>query len=194
MQRLLRAHFLAFQQIGQSLFQAQHAHHAHYPAAAGQQAQGDFRQADLYRFIVQCNAMMAGQADFPAAAQGRAIDCSDHRLAQGFQGSQLALEGQHHVVESLGLRPADLDQLIEVTAGEEGLFRRGDDHPGNRFLLGLQARYGTGHGVAVQGIHGVGALARHIDGQDDDLVLAFFVTDGIGHERDSLKSGLRGVR
>ena len=183
LQRLPRPDLLALEQVRQGLLQAQHAHHAHDPAATGQQAQGDFRQADLQRLVVQGHAVMASQADFPTAAQGRAVDCRHHRLAQGLQRPQLGLEGQNHVIEGLGLGFSDLDQLVEIAAGEEGFLRRRDDHPGDVGLLGLQPGQGGGHGVAVGRIHGVGALARHVDGQDHDLVLAFFVTDGIGHER-----------
>ena len=45
LQRLLRTHFLAFEQIRQRLLDAEHAHHAHHPAAARQQAEGHFRQS-----------------------------------------------------------------------------------------------------------------------------------------------------
>ena len=182
LQRLLRPDFLAFEQIRQGFFHPQHAHHAHHPAAARQQAEGHFRQAELHRWIVQRDAVMARQADFPAAAQRRAVDRGDHRFAEGFQGAQLALEGQHHVVEGLGFGLADLDQFIEVAAGKEGFLGRGDDHAGDAVLFGHQAGDAGGHGLAVHRVHGVGALARHVDGQDDDLVLAFFVTNGFGHD------------
>ena len=188
LQRLLRADFLAFEQIRQGFFDAQHAHHAHHPAAARQQAEGHFRQAELHGWIVQRHAVMAGQADFPATAQRCAVDRGDHRFAEGFQGAQLPLEGQHHVVERFGFGFADLDQLIEVAAGEEGFLGRGDDDAGDVVLVGHQAGDAGGHGFAVDRVHGVGALARHVDGQDDDLVLAFFVTNGFAHEQCSLKS------
>ncbi|MOA11431.1 hypothetical protein D3C78_1313700 [compost metagenome] len=80
-------HFLAFKQIRQGFFQAEHAHHAHHASAARQQTEGDFRQAELHRRVVQRHAMMAGQADFPAAAESRAVDRRNHWLAEGFQGA-----------------------------------------------------------------------------------------------------------
>jgi len=125
--------------------------------------------------------VVTGQADFPAAAQRGAVDRSHYRLAQGFQAAQLALDVEDHVVERLGVGLGDLDQLVEVAAGEEGLLRRGDDHPGDGVLLGFQARNGLAHGLAVHRVHGVGALAGHVHGQDDDIVLALFVTDGVSH-------------
>ena len=181
LERGIRAHLLAFEQIRQGLFQAEQAHHAHHPAAAGQQAEGHFRQAELHAGTVQGNAVVTRQADFPAAPQGRTVDRRHHRFAQGFQAAQLALERQDHLVERLGIGLGDLDQFIEIAAGKEGLLRRGDDHPGNAALLGFQARDGFAHGLAVLRVHGVGTLAGHIDGQNDDSVPAFFVTDGVSH-------------
>jgi hypothetical protein len=181
LERGVRAHLLALGQVRQRLLQAEQAHHAHHAATARQQAEGHFRQAQLHAGVVQGNAVVAGQADFPAAAQGGAVDRGHHRLAQGLQAAQLALDAQDHVVERLGVGLGDPDQLVEVAAGEEGLLRRGDDHAGDGLLLGLQARDGLAHGLAVYRVHGVGALAGHVDGQDDDIVLALFVTDGVSH-------------
>ena len=115
------------------------------------------------------------------AAQRRAIDGGDHGLAEGFQAAQLALDLQDHLVEALGLGLGDLDQFIEVAASEEGLLRRGDDHPGDGILFRLQTIDDLAHGLAVDRVHGVGALAGHVHGQHDDIVLAFFVTDGVSH-------------
>ncbi|MNI81619.1 hypothetical protein D3C73_1382550 [compost metagenome] len=78
LQGLLRANLLTFEQVRQGFFDAKHTHHAHHPAATRQQAEGHFRQAELHRGIVQRDAVMAGQADFPATAQRRAIDRGDH--------------------------------------------------------------------------------------------------------------------
>ncbi|MNP37178.1 hypothetical protein D3C76_1306120 [compost metagenome] len=95
----------------------------------------------------------------------------------------MCFKQQDHVVESLGLGLADLDQFVEVTTCEEGVLGRGDDHTGNRVLFSLQTGDAGGHGLTVHRVHGVGTLARHVQGQDDDPVLAGFVTDGIGHEK-----------
>ena len=80
-------HLFAFEQIRQGFFQAEHAHHAHHAAAPWQQAKGDFRQAQLHGLVVQRDPVMAGQANFPTAAQGRAIDRGHHRFAEGFQAA-----------------------------------------------------------------------------------------------------------
>ncbi|MNV58539.1 hypothetical protein D3C71_1509200 [compost metagenome] len=181
LQCLLRPHLLAFQQVRQGFFDPEHTHHAHHATTARQQAEGDFRQAELHRRIIQRHPMMAGQADFPAAAECRAVDRRNHRFAEGFQGAQLPLEGQHHVVEGFGFGLADLDQFIEVAAGKEGFLGRRDDHTGDVVLVAHQARDAVGHGLAVHRVHGVGALVRQVDGQDDNAVLVFFVTNGFAH-------------
>ena len=98
---------------------------------------------------------------------------------------------QNTVVERLGVGFIDLDQLIEVAPGKKGFLGRGDHHPGDLVLFRFQAREGGRHGFTVGGVHGVGALAGHVQGQYHDLVLAFFVTNGIGHDK-FLR--LRGVR
>ncbi|MNF05718.1 hypothetical protein D3C80_2055210 [compost metagenome] len=43
LQGLLRADFLAFEQVRQGFFNAEHPYHTHYPATARQQAEGHFR-------------------------------------------------------------------------------------------------------------------------------------------------------
>ncbi|MNQ82849.1 hypothetical protein D3C85_979150 [compost metagenome] len=189
LQGLRRSDFLAFEQVRQRLFQAQHAHHAHHPATARQQAEGHFRQPDLHRAVVQGHTVMAGQADLPATPQRCTIDRRYHRFAEGFQGAQLAFKLQHTVVEGLGFRLANLDQFVEIAAGKEGFFPGGDDHPGDGILVGQQTLDAVGHGLAVHRVHGVGALARHVDGQDHNPVRPLFVTNGISHEQVSLKSG-----
>ncbi|SST09474.1 Uncharacterised protein [Acinetobacter baumannii] len=125
--------------------------------------------------------MVAGQADLPAAAQRSAVDRGDHRLAEGLQAPQLALEFEDALVEGRGVGLGDLDQLVEIAAGEEGLLRRGQHHAGDPLFLRLQPCDGLRHRLAVDTVHGVGALPGHVHGQDDDVVLAFFVTDSVSH-------------
>ncbi len=181
LERCLRAHLLAFGQVRQRLFQAEDAHHAHHAATTGQQPQGDLRQAELHMGLVQGDAPVAGQGDLPATTQRGTVDGRDHRFAEGLETAQLALDLEDHLVETLGIGRGDLDQFVEVAAGEEGLLRRGDDDPGDGVLFRLQAVDDLGHGLAVHRVHGVGTLAGHIHGQDDDSVLAFFVADGVSH-------------
>ena len=195
MQCLLRTNFLTFEQIRQGFFQTEHAHHPHDPAAPRQEAEGDFRQADLNTVAVQGNAMMASQADLPTAAQRGTINGGHHRFAQGFKRAQLRLQVQDHLVEPLRTGLVDLDQFVEVATGEKGFLRRGDDHPGNRVFLGVQSGDDAGHCIAVHRVHGVGGLAGHIDGQDDNLILALLIMDGVshggGHREILVKSGDR---
>ena len=104
-ERGIRAYLLAFGQVRQGFFQAEQAHHAHHSAAARQQAKGHLRQAQLHAGTLQGDTVMAGQGDFPAAAQGRTIDGRHHRLAQGFQAAQLAFDVEDHLVERSARRP-----------------------------------------------------------------------------------------
>ena len=46
-------------------------------------------------------------------------DCYQVNLAQGFQATQLALDVEDHLVEGWRVGLGDLDQLVEVAAGEE---------------------------------------------------------------------------
>ncbi|CAH0273997.1 hypothetical protein SRABI112_03723 [Pseudomonas mediterranea] len=181
LQRLSRANPLAFEQIRQGPLQAKQTHHPHHPAAARQQAQSDFRQPDLHRRMIQRHAMMASQADLPTASERRTVDSGHHWLAQRLEGAQLRLESQDHLVESLGLGLADRDQLVEIATGEECLLGRGDDHAGDRIAFGNQTSHAGGHGLTVNRVHGIGALARQVHCQDDNPVLAGFVTNGSGH-------------
>lgn len=86
-------------------------------------------------------------------------------------------------MEGLRVRWRDLDQLVEITTGKEGRLRRSDDHPGQLLALGGQACHAAGHRLAVGGIHGVGRLAGHVQGQDNDPVGTLFVANGISHGR-----------
>ncbi len=132
--------------------------------------------------------MMTGQANLPATAQRGAVDGGHHRLAQGFQGAKLGFKAQHHLVEPRSPGLIDLNQFVEVTASEEGLFRRGNNHPGNRVFFRVQSAHGLGHGVTVHRVHGVGGLAGHVDGQDNNLVLTLFIVNGSSHIEDPEKS------
>ena len=181
LERFRRTHLLAFGEVRQGFLQTKQAHHTYHPAAARQQAESHLRQAELHAGIVQGDAVVAGQADLPAAAQRSAVDRGDHRLAEGLQAPQLALEFEDALVEGRGVGLGDLDQLVEIAAGEEGLLRRGQHHAGDPLFLRLQPRDGLRHRLAVDTVHGVGALPGHVHGQDDDVVLAFFVTDSVSH-------------
>ena len=48
LQGLGRPHLFTFEQIRQSFFQAEHAHHTHHATAPRQQAKGHFRQTQLH--------------------------------------------------------------------------------------------------------------------------------------------------
>ena len=89
-QRLLRANRLALQQHGQRGGNADQARQALGAAAARQQADFRFRQADLNGRIIGADPVMAAQRNFQPAAQRNAVNRSRHRLAAGFQFAQEA--------------------------------------------------------------------------------------------------------
>ena len=120
---------LAFQQVGQRGFEPEQFGQAHHAAASGKQAQGDFGQAELYRAMVAGEAVIAGQRQFEAAAEGRAVDRRDHRHGQLFQAAQLALDradAGHKVLNAIG---GDRDEIMQIAAGKKHVLGRGDQHP-----------------------------------------------------------------
>jgi hypothetical protein len=78
-QRLYRIHALALEQIGQRRLEAEQLGQAHHATAAGEQAEGHLGQADLHRAVVPGHAVVAGQAQLVATAEGRTVDRGDHR-------------------------------------------------------------------------------------------------------------------
>ena len=72
--------------------QAEQADDAGDSAAAGQQAEGDLGQAELRLRVVQCDAVVAGERDLEAAAQSRAVERRDDRLAERLETTQVGLD------------------------------------------------------------------------------------------------------
>ncbi len=175
----LRLHALALHQhVHQRVLDAQHAHHTGDTAAARQQAQGHFRQAELCRLVVDGHAVMAGQGDFQTTAQRGAVERRNDRLAQGFDDTQLALDLCHPGQKALGVFLFGFQQVTQVAAGKEGFLRGGDDDTGDVVLFLFQTLDHGRHGTAIQLVHGVGGLVRIIQRQRHDVVRVFFPTDG----------------
>ena len=166
------------QHLHQGVLDAQHAHAAHHAAGAGQQAQADFREAELRFRIVQRDTTVAGQRDFQTAAQGGAVERRDHGFAQGFQAAQLRLAGFHALGEFGGVFRGHFDQVIEVAAGEEGAFRGGDDDAGDLVFFFLQTGDHLFHGTHVALVHGVGGLLGIVQDQGNDVIRVLFPADG----------------
>ncbi len=174
-QRLGRRHLFAFQQVGQSLLQAQQIDHAHHAATAGQQAEADFRQAQLHCLIVPGHAIIAAQADFETAAQRRTIDRRGYRHRQFFQSAQYTFGALQHVHKPGLVALLDFEQFFQVTTGEEHFFGRGEYHPGQA-LFPLQLFNGLGHGRAVLFVHRV-HRTTHVHGHCHDAVCVFLVVE-----------------
>ncbi len=78
------------QHLQQRVGDAQQPYGAGDAAAAGQQAEGDLGQADLGAGRVEGDAVVAGERDLVTAAQRRAVDGGDDRLAEGLEAAQRA--------------------------------------------------------------------------------------------------------
>ena len=78
-------------------------------AGTGQQAQLDFRQADLGVFTG--NAVMAANSDFQATAQSGTVNNRDTRLAAGFDTID-------YVRQAWCLRR--LAEFLDISPGDEG--------------------------------------------------------------------------
>ena len=173
LQRVLGAELTAGgQDLHQRVLQTQHAGHTGHAAATRQQAEGDLRQADLQTLGVGGDAVVGGQSQLEAAAEGGAVDGCRDRHTQGLQGAQVVL----HLVDLLGqlggIRRGGLDHGLDVATGEEGLLR-GSDH-NTLDLAGLDGlldlRHGGGEVVLECGVHGVDRRVRVIHRQGEDAI------------------------
>ena len=158
------------QDVDEGVLDAHHPHGAGHAAAAGQQAQADLRQADGAALDVRGDAVVARQGDLQSAAEGRAVDGRDDRLAQGLQLAQVGLDVLDLGERLTGVLRGDRDDALEVTAGEEGLLGAGDDDTGDRILLRLKPFDGLVHGFLVVLVHHVGPTGGVVEGQGDDAV------------------------
>ncbi len=137
--------------------------------------------------------MMAGQGQFQATAQGGAVDCRHHRLAQGFQLTQRPGDlGAEHGEKLFGVLWLHLDQLAEVAAGKKRFLGRGQNNAFDTVNFSLQALDGLAKRLAKIRIHGVGGLVGHIQGKGDNVVLVFFVANR-AHEYSRFMSWPEGV-
>jgi hypothetical protein len=123
---------------------ADQARQALRAAAARQDADEGFGQAQLGAGVIGHHAVVAGQGDFKAAAQRQAVDGRRHRLAAGFQIAQRLVEAVGDVEERLlGFlfrlafqRAHAAAQLAEVRAGAEGFLARGDHRALDGVVIG----------------------------------------------------------
>ena len=125
------------------------------------------------------DAVVTRERDLQAAAERGAVDGGHHRLAQGLQGTQVTLDGLDGVERLAGVLRAEVDHALQVTAGEEGLLRAGDDHAGDRILLCHKAFDGVVHGLGVVLVHHVGRAGRVVQRQGDDAVGVLIPLNGV---------------
>ena len=148
-------------------------------AAAGQQAQRHLGEADDQRPDVGGDAVVAGQRDLQAAAERGAVDGGDDGLAERLQLAQVGLDALDRCEGLARVLRAEVDHALEVTAGEEGLLRAGDDDAGDRILLGDKAFDGVVHGLLVVLVHHVGRTGRVVQRQGDDAVGILVPLNGV---------------
>ena len=177
-QGLGRLHRLAFQQVRRGGHHPHQARQALGAAGARQQADLGFGQAELDLGRVGDDAVVAGQGDLQAAAEGEAVDRRGDRLAAGLQGAERLVEGEGRVEGGaqgvfLGTaRPAGSlgAQLAEVGAGAEaGGLARGD-HRALDGGVGLDALDHLADLADHRGGQGVHRPARHVEGDEGDAV------------------------
>ena len=167
------------QHVHERVLDAEHPHGAGDAAAAGQQAQRHLGEADDEALDVGGDAVVTRQRDLQAAAERGAVDGGDDRLAEGLQRAQVPLDALDGAEELACVLRLGLDHALEVTAGEEGLLRAGDDDAGDRILLGDKAFDGVVHRLAVVLVHHVGRAGRVVQRQGDDAVGILVPLNGV---------------
>ena len=118
---------LAFEQDGRGVHHADQARDALRAAGARQQADLDLGLADLGARVGRGDAVVGGQADLEAAAQGRAVDRRHDRLAAGLLAAEQLLELAELVHQLAGVGGVGAQKHFQVGAGDEVGLGRGDD-------------------------------------------------------------------
>lgn len=175
-----RSSLLTLQQyLHERVLQTEHPYRAHDSATAGQQAEGHLGEADLDALHVRGDAVVGGEGDFESAAECGTVDCGDDGLAEGFEATQIRLDRDAVVVDFLGVLGPELDHVLQVAAGEEGLLAGRDDDARDGVLLLDEAVDGRLHRGDVGVVHGVRALVGIVDGEHDDAVGVLLPVDDV---------------
>ena len=148
------------------------------PPPPGKKSERHLGQAELRLRIVDRDAAVAGERDLEPAAERRAVERRDDRLAERLERAQVTLGLFDRVEDRLGAVRLRLDEQREIAAGEEGLLRRGDDHAFDRVFLGDEPRYRRASATLVERVHRVRRLIRVVDGEGDDAVVVLVPADG----------------
>ncbi|CAG7606610.1 hypothetical protein E143388_05504 [Rhodococcus opacus] len=169
--RLLRGVTLPLQEnLGESGDDSEQAHRPDHAAPAGKETERHLGESDLHACGIQRDPMVGGECDLESAAQGGAADGRDDGPAQRLQPAEWFLDAvdvRHH---RLGLSRAGLQDVVEVAAGEEGLLRGGDHHPGDGVALGGQAVDDLAQGHDEPLVHRVRGLGGVVENEGDDSI------------------------
>ena len=165
--RFGRLELLAFEHRLQRGLDADQPRQALGAAAAGEQAQLHFRQAELGLGAVDGDAVVAGQRQFQSAAERGAVERSDHWPAALLQPAQEGLVGFCQLVGLLRL--GHRVDLVDVGAGEEFLLAAGEDHAldGGIALDARERIAERGGEFLVEHVH---RTARHVEDEGGDAV------------------------
>ena len=151
-------------------------------AEPGVDAEADLGQSERDAFVVECDAIGAGERDFQSAAEGEAVDHRDRRAGQAFKPFQHLLAAPDQVVGLL--LGVERGELLDVGARDEpallarvqhdtrrsGLFQFGDalielqhhaarQHVGAGVML-VEAQPGDALRVELEAPVGAGAHGR----------------------------------
>ena len=113
---------------------------------------------------------MTRQRQFQSAAEGGAVNGRHNRFATGFQRPHIGFQAVDHGLEVFGLLAGDFVKLVQVAAGEEGFLGGGNNDAFDLVQVTFDLVDGVGQGGTKLAVHGVGGLARHVDGQGQNLV------------------------
>ncbi len=98
---VVRTPRLAFGHLHQGGLHADQAGQALGAAAAGEQADLDFRQTQLDLRIVLDDAIVAGEGELETAAKRQTIDGCSHRLAAGFKLTEGTVQRPARIIGGL---------------------------------------------------------------------------------------------
>ena len=177
------------QHLHERLLQAEHPDSAHHATGTGEQAEGHLGQADLAALGVECDAVVAGQGDLEPAAEGSAVDRCRDRLAEGLEAIERRLDAGDLLLEALGIGRGRLDDHVEVGSSEEGLLRAGEHDSRDVVLLLLETVQGLLEVVDEGVVEGVGAAARVIHREGDDVVAVLLPAEHVvAHDSPQTRS------
>ena len=144
-------------------------------AEAGNQAEVDFRLADLGGICG--DAQVAGHRQFQATAQCETIHACDDRFGHAFD---LAHQGLAQQREITSLNGAESVHFRDVGTGHERLGARPGQYHDAHLRIGGGVAEGIGQGLQGRGVEGI-ELVRALDGHGADGAVVSDSDQGIGH-------------